>query len=156
MQDVKAVMGQYTIDKTRVVAHGMGQGGQMAYYLGFNARDTFRGVAALGAVLGTAPKENVASQPLSFFIEGPLPDPAEAANKRARTRFLPDNVNDAIRLFKSSRFVSDLLGEQVQSRFAEVKQASAERCPRALGSLIKTAEVQFHHEVTNQYLWNKF
>lgn len=89
-------------------------------------------------------------------LEGPLPDPAEAANKRARTRFLPDNINDAIRLFKSSRFVTDLLGEQVQSRFAEVKQASAERCPRALGNLIKTAEVQFHHEVTNQYLWNKF
>ncbi|MDC0716854.1 glutamine synthetase family protein [Nannocystis bainbridge] len=89
-------------------------------------------------------------------LEGPLPDPAEIANKRARTRFLPDNVNDAIRLFKSSKFVADLLGEQVQTRFAEVKQASAERCPRALGSLIKTAEVQFHHEVTNQYLWNKF
>lgn len=89
-------------------------------------------------------------------FEGPLPDQAEIANKRARTRFLPDNVNDAIRLFKSSRFVADLLGEQVQTRFAEVKQASAERCPRALGSLIKTAEVQFHHEVTNQYLWNKF
>ncbi|MFZ6181184.1 glutamine synthetase family protein [Nannocystis pusilla] len=89
-------------------------------------------------------------------LEGPLPDPAEIANKRARTRFLPDNINDAIRLFKSSKFVADLLGEQVQTRFAEVKQASAERCPRALGSLIKTAEVQFHHEVTNQYLWNKF
>lgn len=89
-------------------------------------------------------------------LEGPLPDPAEIANKRARTRFLPDNINDAIRVFKSSKFVADLLGEQVQTRFAEVKQASAERCPRALGSLIKTAEVQFHHEVTNQYLWNKF
>jgi len=89
-------------------------------------------------------------------LEGPLPDQAEIANKRARTRFLPDNINDAIRLFKSSRFAADLLGEQVQTRFAEVKQASAERCPRALGSLIKSAEVQFHHEVTNQYLWNKF
>ncbi|MBZ5709421.1 glutamine synthetase family protein [Nannocystis pusilla] len=89
-------------------------------------------------------------------LEGPLPDQAEIANKRARTRFLPDNINDAIRLFKSSKFVADLLGEQVQTRFAEVKQASAERCPRALGSLIKAAEVQFHHEVTNQYLWNKF
>jgi glutamine synthetase len=89
-------------------------------------------------------------------LEGPLPDPAESANKRARTRFLPDNINDAIRLFKSSRFISELLGEQVQARFAEVKQASAERCPRALGSLIKVAEVQFHHEVTNQWLWNRF
>jgi glutamine synthetase len=89
-------------------------------------------------------------------LEGPLPDPADAANKRARTRFLPDNINDAIRLFKGSRVVADLLGESVQGRFAEVKQASAERCPRALGTLIKTAEIQFHHEITNQYLWNKF
>lgn len=89
-------------------------------------------------------------------LEGPLPDQAEIANKRSRTRFLPDNVNDAIRLFKSSRFIGDLLGEGVQTRFAEVKQASAERCPRALGTLIKAAEVQFHHEVTNQWLWGKF
>jgi glutamine synthetase len=89
-------------------------------------------------------------------LEGPQPDAAEVASKRARTRFLPDNINDAIRLFKSSRVVAELLGEGVQARFAEVKQASAERCPRALGNLIKAAEVQFHHEITNQYLWNKF
>ena len=44
MQDVKTVLGQYTIDRTRVVAHGMGNGGQMAFYVGFNARDMFRGV----------------------------------------------------------------------------------------------------------------
>lgn len=87
-------------------------------------------------------------------LEGPASEPDP--NKRARTRFLPDNVNDAIRLFKSSRFVEELLGEDVQARYAELKQASAERCPRALGTLIKRAEVQFHHEVTNQYLWNKF
>jgi S1-C subfamily serine protease/predicted esterase len=67
-QDVKAVMGQYTIDKARVVAHGLGNGGQMAYYVGFNARDTIRGVAVVGATLGTAPKDNIANQPLSFFI----------------------------------------------------------------------------------------
>ncbi len=87
-------------------------------------------------------------------IEGPQSDPDP--NKRSRTRFLPDNINDALRLFKSSRFITDLLGEGVQARYAEVKQASAERCPRALGALIKRAEVQFHHEVTNQFLWNKF
>ena len=89
-------------------------------------------------------------------LEGPQPDAAEVASKRARTRFLPDNINDAIRLFKSSRVVAELLGEGVQARFAEVKQASAERCPRALGTMIKSAEVQFHHEVTNQWLWNQF
>lgn len=76
MHDVKAVMGEFTIDKTRVIAHGMGSGGEMAFYLGFNARDTFRGVATVGAVLGTAPKENVANQPLSFFVAGGDKDPA--------------------------------------------------------------------------------
>jgi glutamine synthetase len=49
-----------------------------------------------------------------------------------------------------------MLGEDVHAKYADVKRASAERCPKALGSLIKVAEVQFHHEVTNQFLWNHF
>ncbi len=88
-------------------------------------------------------------------LEGPAPDPADP-EKRTRTRFLPDNIYDALRLFKQSRFVGELIGEDVQTRFADVKLAQAERCPKALGTLIKTSEVQFHHEVTNQYLWGKF
>ncbi|MBP3955132.1 PDZ domain-containing protein [Gemmata sp. G18] len=75
VQDVKTVLGQYTIDRTRVVAHGMASGGQMAFYVGFNARDVFRGVCTVGATLGTAPKDNVANQPLSFFITGGDKDP---------------------------------------------------------------------------------
>jgi hypothetical protein len=47
----------------------------MAFYVGFNARDVFRGVATLGAVLGTNPKETIANQPLSFFIVGGDKDP---------------------------------------------------------------------------------
>ena len=66
------------------------------------------------------------------------------------------SVQDALRLFKGSKFASDVLGEEVAARFAEVKLAQAERCPKALGSLIKPGEIQFHHEVTNQYLWNEF
>jgi glutamine synthetase len=88
-------------------------------------------------------------------LEGPRSqDVADA--RRARTRFLPDNIYDAIRLFKGSRFMADLLGSEVHERFAALKTAQADRCPRALGSRIKTAEVQFHHEVTNQYLWSQF
>jgi S1-C subfamily serine protease/predicted esterase len=75
MRDVKTAIGRYTIDRTRVVAHGLGNGGQMAFYVGFNARDTIRGVATVGAVLGTNPKENIANQPLSFFIVGGDKDP---------------------------------------------------------------------------------
>jgi glutamine synthetase len=88
-------------------------------------------------------------------LEGPQSQ-EEAESKRTRTRFLPDNVLDAIRLFKGSTFISGMLGEHVQGKFAELKQASAERCPKQLGSRVKTAEVQFHHEVTNQYLWSQF
>ena len=89
-------------------------------------------------------------------LEGPLPEDSLNEIRRSRTRFLPDNIHDAIRLFKSSRFLAELMGEDVHAKFAEVKQAQADRCPKALGRLIKSSEVQFHHEVTNQYLWNRF
>ena len=88
-------------------------------------------------------------------LEGPI-DEGDAETRRSRTKFLPDNIYDAIRLFKSSKFVGDMLGEEVHTRYADVKLMSAERCPKALGSQIKTSEVQFHHEVTNQYLWSMF
>ncbi len=45
ISDINTVLGQYTIDRQRVVVHGAGVGGQMAFYLGFNARDLMRGVA---------------------------------------------------------------------------------------------------------------
>lgn len=69
---------------------------------------------------------------------------------------LPDNIYDAIRDFRNSTLVSDMLGNDVQTKYADLKEAVADRCPRKLGSLIKRAEIQFHHEVTNQYLWSRF
>jgi glutamine synthetase len=88
-------------------------------------------------------------------LEGPTSDPKDEA-KRSRTRFLPDNIQDAIRLFKQSKWSLDLLGDKVHEKFAELKMTAAERCPKALGTTVKAGEVQFHHEVTNQYLWNQF
>ena len=87
-------------------------------------------------------------------LEGPALE--EDDSKRPRTRFLPDNIHDAIRLHKSSKLMAEFLGAHVHERYAELKTAQAERCPKALGTLVKTAEVQFHHEVTNQYLWSRF
>jgi glutamine synthetase len=52
--------------------------------------------------------------------------------------------------------MSDILTESVQGRFTDLKIAQADRCPKSLGTLIKKEEVQFHHEVTNQFLWSKF
>lgn len=88
-------------------------------------------------------------------FEGPI-EKDDGEKRRDRTRFLPDNIYDAIRLFKTSKFAADLLGESVHKRYADLKLASAERCPKALGSQIKIPEIQFHHEVTNQYLWSMF
>jgi glutamine synthetase len=88
-------------------------------------------------------------------LEGPLGD-FESEGKKHRTRFLPDNIYDAIRLFKGSKYAQELLGAEVHEKYAELKLASAERCAKALGTRIKREEIQFHHEVTNQYLWNQF
>ncbi len=76
--------------------------------------------------------------------------------RRERSRFLPDNIYDAIRNFKSSEFITKILGEDNKEKFASFKQLSADRCPKALGTLIKSSEVIYHHEVTNQVLWNEF
>ncbi len=88
-------------------------------------------------------------------LEGPKGE-ANGDAKRERTKFLPDNIYDAIRLFKGSKLMSDLLGSEVHERFVDLKSMQADRCPKALGSIIKTSEVQFHHEVTNQGLWSQF
>ena len=89
-------------------------------------------------------------------LEGELPAAADSEGKRYRTRFLPDNIYDAIRLFKASRLSVDILGEEAHAKYIELKQRAADRCPRELGTQVKTSEVMFHHEVTNQLLWSKF
>lgn len=71
----REAMKEYTIDRQRVIAHGMGVGGQLAFYLGLNARDLVRGVATTGSVLATSPKDNLAGQRLSFFVVAGAKDP---------------------------------------------------------------------------------
>lgn len=73
--ELRALIRQYTIDRSRIVAHGLRQGGQFALYLGFDARDLFRGVASVGGSLSQVPKENVPDQRLSFFLVAGERDP---------------------------------------------------------------------------------
>ena len=75
---------------------------------------------------------------------------------RTQETTLPDNIYDAIDNFTASAHIDKLIGEVVKGKFAELKRASADRCPRSLGTLVKTSEIQYHHEVTNQVLWKKF
>jgi glutamine synthetase len=92
----------------------------------------------------------------SVFKTGLDGDTAKIKNLRSADRYLPDNVYTAIENFRAADWTTQLLGEDVKARFADLKQASADRCPRLLGTFVKAPEVQYHHEVYNQYLWNQF
>lgn len=81
---------------------------------------------------------------------------AKIKNLRQADRYLPDNIYTAIDNFRAATWTTELFGEDVKARFADLKQASADRCARHLGTVVKAPEVQFHHEVYNQYLWNQF
>lgn len=84
---VRDVLGQYTIDRRRVVAHGLGAGGQMALHLGLNQRDLFPGVAAVGAVV-TQAKPNTPNQRVSFFLAGGALDPLIKSIAEGRTKLV--------------------------------------------------------------------
>ena len=81
---------------------------------------------------------------------------AQTGKLRAAERFLPDNIYDALADFRKSDWTTSLLTAEVKERYADLKQGSADRCPRLLGTFVKAQEVQYHHEVYNQYLWNLF
>ncbi len=81
---------------------------------------------------------------------------ALARDKRNRLRFLPGDIDDAIRLFKASEFIEKILGAENKQKYVYFKEAVADRSPKQLGKKVKTSEVVYHHEVTNQVLWSNF
>jgi glutamine synthetase len=92
----------------------------------------------------------------SIFKTGIDGETAKIKGLRSAERYLPDNIYDAIASFRKAEWVTTLLGEDVKGRYAGLKQASADRCPRLLGTFVKAQEVQYHHDVYNQFLWNLF
>jgi glutamine synthetase len=107
-------------------------------------------------IRAVAPDANPYLLLYSIFKTGLEGDIAKVENLRSALRYLPDNIYDAINSFKSAEWTTKLLGEDVKSRFADLKKAAADRCPRLLGTMVKAPEVQFHHEVYTQLLWNLF
>ena len=107
-------------------------------------------------VRSVGPDANPYMVMLSVFKTGLEGTVAKIPNLRSAKRYLPDNIYDAMSNFRNSEWTTTLLGEDVKGRYADLKQASADRCPRLLGTVVKAPEVQFHHEVYNQYLWNQF
>jgi glutamine synthetase len=107
-------------------------------------------------VRSVAPDANPYMVLLSVFKTGIEGDTARVKNLRSAQRFLPDNIYDALANFRAAEWATKLLGEDVKGRYADLKQAAADRCPRLLGTVVKAPEVQYHHEVYNQFLWNMF
>src|SRR4051812_29673661 len=107
-------------------------------------------------VRSVAPDANPYMVMLSVFRTGLDGEIAKIKNLRGAERYLPDNIYDAQANFKNAEWTTTLLGEDVKGRYADLKQASADRCPRQLGTFVKAPEVQYHHEVYNQFLWNMF
>jgi len=92
----------------------------------------------------------------SIFRTGLEGDTAKIKNLRQAERYLPDNIYTSIEDFRKAKWTTELLGADVKARYADLKQASADRCPRLLGTFVKSPEVQYHHDVYNQFLWNLF
>ena len=92
----------------------------------------------------------------SIFKSGLDGTVAKIPNLRSAKRYLPGNVYQALDNFEKSDWTTKLLGADVKGRYADLKRASADRCARELGTIVKPPEVQFHHEIYNQFLWNMF
>jgi glutamine synthetase len=105
-------------------------------------------------VRSVAPDANPYMVMLAVFKSGL--DGTIGPDVRTAERYLPDNIYDALDDFRKADWTTTLLTAGVKERYAQLKQDSADRCPRLLGTFVKPQEVQYHHEVYNQYLWNLF
>jgi glutamine synthetase len=103
-----------------------------------------------------APDANPYMVMYSIFRTGLQGSISRIKNLRQAERYLPDNIYTALENFRASDWTTKLFGEDVKGRYADLKQASADRCPRLLGTFVKAPEVQYHHDVYNQFLWNMF
>jgi glutamine synthetase len=107
-------------------------------------------------VRAVAPDANPYLALYGIFSTGVDGDISTADGLRGGGKFLPDNIQTAIHDFQDSAWIAKILGPDVQGRYADLKQAAANRSPRELGTIVKGSEVQFHHAVYNQSLWNLF
>jgi glutamine synthetase len=133
----------------QIIASAVDRGSMVRIPLG-NERSSRVEVRSVG------PDANPYMVMLSVFKTGLEGEIAKTKNLRTAQRYLPDNIYTAMDDFAKAEWTTKLLGADVKGRYVDLKKASADRCPRLLGTFVKAPEVQYHHEVYNQYLWNQF
>src|SRR5258708_1809033 len=99
-------------------------------------------------VRSVAPDANPYLVMYSIFKAGVDGETAKIKNLRQAERYLPANIYTALDHFRNAEWTTTLLGADVKGRYADLKQASADRCPRQLGPFLKAAEVHSRHEVS--------
>ena len=63
----------------------------------------------------------------SIFKTGLDGETAKIKNLRQAERYLPDNIYTALEDFRKSEWTTKILGEDVKGRYADLKQAAADR-----------------------------
>ncbi len=86
-------------------------------------------------VRSVAPDANPYLVLYSIFKTGIDGTTAKIDNLRQAQRYLPDHIQAAISDFKSSEWIGKILSADVQGRYVDLKQASADRCPRSWARL---------------------
>ena len=86
------------------------------------------------SALGRAGRESLHGACYSIFKTGLDGETSKIKNLRQAERYLPDNIYDALANFRKAEWTTTLLGEDVKGRYADLKQASADRCPALAGN----------------------
>jgi glutamine synthetase len=88
-------------------------------------------------VRSVAPDANPYLVLYTVFKTGIDGDTSKIANLRQAERYLADNIYTAIEDFRKAEWTTKLLGADVKGRYADLKQSSADRCARLLGTVVK-------------------
>src|SRR5208337_2324781 len=78
-------------------------------------------------VRSVAPDANPYLVMLSIFKSGIDGDTSKIKNLRQAERYLPDNIYTALEDFRKAEWTTELFGEDVKGRYADLKQAAADR-----------------------------
>lgn len=88
LADVNELLTRLPIDRSRIVAHGLGQGATLAHFLAGDARGLIRGVVAINGPLPATVKDPLAEQRLlTLLVNGRL-DPDVAAWRAVKPRLV--------------------------------------------------------------------
>ena len=84
-------------------------------------------------VRSVAPDANPYMVLYSIFKTGIEGETSKTKNLRQAERYLPDNIYTALEDFRKAKWTTELLGEDVKGRYADLKQAAADRCAAVAG-----------------------